>query len=84
MAAAPAMALMVLRKLNGDKMAIYAVIENNTVTNTIVWDGVTAWIQPAGSTVIIIPDGAVAGIGYTYDVTTKAFTAPPETTGAGS
>ncbi len=65
-------------------MANYAMIENNTVTNTIVWDGVTAWIQPAGSTVIIIPDGTVAGIGYTYDATSKAFTAPPETTDAGA
>ncbi len=65
-------------------MAIYAVIENNIVVNTIVWDGVSAWMPPDGTTVVIIPDGTVAGIGYTYDATSKAFTAPPETTGAES
>ncbi|TCL04208.1 hypothetical protein [Sodalis ligni] len=59
-------------------MAIYAVIENSVVTNTIVWDGVTTTVPPAGCTVVIIPDGAITGIGYSYDATSKVFTAPPE------
>jgi NADPH-dependent 2,4-dienoyl-CoA reductase/sulfur reductase-like enzyme len=55
-------------------MAIYAVIVNSVVVNTIVWDGTTAWEQPTGSELIIIPDGVVAEIGYAYDVATSTFT----------
>lgn len=65
-------------------MAIYAIVESDTVVNTIVWDGVSAWTAPAGSTVVIIPDGTIAGIGYSYNATSGAFTAPAETTGAAS
>lgn len=57
-------------------MANYAVIENEVVVNTVVWDGVTAWTAPAGSTTILIPDGTVAGIGYGY-TTAGGFTVPP-------
>jgi hypothetical protein len=69
-------------------MAIYAIIENGAVINTIVWSGPTGsaddWTPPTGSTVVIIPNGTVAGIDYTYDATSKAFTAPTETTSTGS
>jgi hypothetical protein len=57
-------------------MANYAVIENGVVVNTVVWDGVTAWTKPTGSTVVIIPDGTIAGTGYSYDAASQAFTAP--------
>ncbi len=67
-----------------NKMSNYAIIENNIVVNTIVWDGVTTWTPPAGATVVLIPGGTIAGIGYTYGATSKVFTAPPETTDAGS
>lgn len=64
-------------------MANYAIIENGIVVNTVVWDGLTGraidWEPPAGCTTILIPDGIIAGINYTYDSTSGAFTAPPET-----
>lgn len=44
----------------------YAVIENGTVINVVLWDGQTEWAPPVGSTAVVIPEGAVAGIGYTY------------------
>jgi hypothetical protein len=67
-------------------MAIYGIIENSVVVNTIIWNGPTGsadeWVPPAGSSAVLIPDGVVAGIGYTYDATTQIFSAPPMTTGA--
>ncbi len=61
-------------------MAIYAVIENNIVVNTIVWNGPTGnaddWTPPTGSSAVLIPDGTVAGIGYTYESANKTFSAP--------
>jgi hypothetical protein len=57
----------------------YAIINAaGIVTNTIVWDGKN-WQPPAGTTAIKIPNGTVAGIGYTY--ANGVFTAPePEPT----
>jgi len=55
-------------------MAGYAIIENSIVVNTVVWDSDSTWIAPIGSTVVLIPYGIVAGIGYSYDVT-NGFTA---------
>jgi hypothetical protein len=52
----------------------YAIINaEGIITNTIVWDGKN-WQPPAGSTVIEIPDGTVAGIGWTR--TDGEFIAP--------
>ena len=69
-------------------MAIYAIIENNAVVNTIIWDGPTGnandWTPPAGSSAVLIPAGTIAGIGYTYDATSGAFAAPLETIDATS
>lgn len=33
-------------------MKNYLVIENNVVTNSVVWDGETSWTPPNGSTVV--------------------------------
>lgn len=56
-------------------MKNYALIENGMVANVILWDGDTdSWQPPEGVTAQLIADGAVAGIGYTYD---GAVFAPP-------
>jgi hypothetical protein len=53
----------------------YAIINAaGLVVNTIVWDGKN-WQPPAESTAIKIPNGTIAGIGYTY--ANGTFTAPP-------
>lgn len=48
-------------------MALYAIVEDATgvVVNIVVWDGVTPWEPPAGTTVVEDVDG-VAWIGGTY------------------
>lgn len=58
----------------------YAVVTDGVVSNTIIWDGESGWSPPDGSIAIVIPDGAVAGIGSTY--ADGAFTPPaPVTSG---
>jgi hypothetical protein len=53
----------------------YAVIDNTgTVTNVVEWDGVATWSPPAGSTVVPLPAGSIASIGWTYAA--GVFTAP--------
>jgi hypothetical protein len=42
----------------------YAVIEENLIVNTVLWDGVTPWSQPDGSTVMLLADALAAGIQY--------------------
>lgn len=49
----------------------YAIIDQNTVTNVTLWDGVTPW-TPAAGEAVACPDNV--GIGWTYDGTT--WTAP--------
>jgi hypothetical protein len=46
----------------GDWMSGYLVIKNNTVINTVVWDGVSDWTPPEGTTVELAP--AHVGIGW--------------------
>jgi hypothetical protein len=41
----------------------YLVIKDNTVINTVVWDGVSDWTPPEGTTVELAP--AHVGIGWT-------------------
>lgn len=55
-------------------MNTYAIIENGIVVNLVVWDGVSKWSPPAGSTAILIPADTSVSIGYTYNGTT--FSAP--------
>ena len=52
---------------------VYAVIDGtNTVVNTIVWDGVSPWTSPDGTTVV----QNAASIGWSYDPVAQAFNAP--------
>lgn len=51
----------------------YAVIVDGTVTNLILWDGVSIWTPPDGATIVPV-SGRVVDIGYTFDGTT--FSAP--------
>jgi hypothetical protein len=47
---------------------IYAVVENGTVVNLIVWDGnAEEWQPPASSTCVPVPAGTPVNIGDTYD-----------------
>ena len=56
-------------------MANYALVVNGVVENIVIWDGDTnTWSPPDGSQAILIPDGEVVGIGYTYDG--SVFSAP--------
>lgn len=56
-------------------MAIYAVVENGVVVNTIEWDGMAQWTVPTGCSVQQIPADAYVGIGSTFDG--QKFTPPP-------
>ena len=47
----------------GDRMSTYLVIKDNTVINAVVWDGVSDWAAPEGTTVELAPSGV--GIGWT-------------------
>ncbi len=54
---------------------VYAVVENGTVTNVIVWDGdQETWAPPEGCTVQLLAEGETAGPGWTWDG--EAFTSP--------
>ena len=44
-------------------MNTHLVIKDNKVINTVVWDGVSDWTPPEGTTVLIAPAGV--GIGWT-------------------
>jgi len=44
-------------------MSTYLVIKDNTVINTVVWDGESDWTAPEGTTTMVAPAGV--GIGWT-------------------
>lgn len=44
-------------------MNTYLVIKNETVVNTVVWDGESDWTAPEGTTIEMATDGV--GIGWT-------------------
>lgn len=46
-------------------MARWAIVRGETVENTILWDGESAYEAPAGTTVVALGD-AVAAPGYSY------------------
>lgn len=54
-------------------MATYAVIKDNLVINSIVWDEVSDWAPPAGC--ILVKTDKV-GPGHMYDPDTNTFSAP--------
>ena len=41
----------------------YLIVKDNTVINTVLWDGVSDWTPPEGTTVELAP--AHVGIGWT-------------------
>ena len=47
----------------GDWMSTYLILKDNTVINTVVWDGESDWTAPEGTTVELAPGGV--GIGWT-------------------
>ena len=44
-------------------MNTYLILKDNTVINTVVWDGESEWTAPEGTTAVIAPEGV--GIGWT-------------------
>ena len=56
-------------------MEKYALIENGTVVNVILWDGVTPWDPPEGQTAVALAETG-AWLGWTYDGTN--FSPPPQ------
>jgi hypothetical protein len=52
----------------------YAVVSSGIVTNVILWDGVSEWAPPEGSTANLLPPSSQVGVGYSYTGTT--YTAP--------
>ena len=47
----------------------YAIVDNGTVTNLVVWDGETEWAPPAGSELVPAGDTGV-GVGWLWDGST--------------
>jgi hypothetical protein len=56
-------------------MSQFALIESGFVSNIILWDGVTAYEPPAGSSAVAIPAGETVAIGFGY--VGGGFVAPP-------
>jgi hypothetical protein len=46
----------------------YAIVDNssNLVTNITLWDGISSWAPPTGSTAVEIPSGQGVGLGWIY------------------
>ena len=55
-------------------MSNYAIVENGTVVNIVIWDGETDWTPDGGHTAIEINEKDVVAIGYT--VANDEFVAP--------
>jgi hypothetical protein len=47
--------------------AVWAVIDGDTVVNTVVWDGQSDWTPPDGTIVESLADYPHVGIGWTYN-----------------
>ena len=59
-------------------MAIYAVIRNTKVENTVVWDGANDWTPPDGTFVVRlceedIPPPGTPGIDWDYNPEAEQF-----------
>jgi len=46
--------------------AVWAVIDGGTVVSCVVWDGVSDWSPPNGTTLVALADHPHVGIGWTY------------------
>jgi len=47
--------------------AVWAVIDGDTVVNTVVWDGESDWTAPDGTILESLADWPHVGIGWTYN-----------------
>jgi hypothetical protein len=47
--------------------AVWAVIDGDTVVNTVVWDGESDWTPPEGTILEPLADWPHVGIGWTYN-----------------
>ena len=47
--------------------AVWAVIDGDTVVNTVVWDGDSAWTPPDGTIIESLADWPHVGIGWSYN-----------------
>lgn len=56
-------------------MNTYLVIKDNTVINTVVWDGESDWTAPEGTTAVIAPAGV--GVGWTKSGSNWIAPEPP-------
>lgn len=45
---------------------MYAIIENGIVVNVVIWDGLSDWQPPPGSTAVLVQAGQVPQVGYGY------------------
>ena len=57
------------------KMGTYAVVKSGVIVNVIVWDGVSEWSPPEGTTIVKTD---TAGIGWLWDGETFYNPMPPE------
>ena len=55
-------------------MAVYCIVQNGVVTNTIEWDGITPYADPFGGT--LIEASGEGQIGATWDGTTFVMPVP--------
>jgi hypothetical protein len=47
--------------------AVWAVIDGDTVVNSVVWDGVSDWTPPEGTILESLADWPHVGIGWSYN-----------------
>jgi len=46
--------------------AVWAVVRDGVVENTVVWDGESAWSPPDGADLVSLADHPHVGIGWDY------------------
>jgi hypothetical protein len=56
-------------------MNTYLILKGNEIINTILWDGVSNWTPPEGTTAVIAPEGV--GIGWTKSGSNWIAPEPP-------
>ncbi len=54
----------------------YAIVQNDVVVNVCVWNGIAPFNPGDDITLVLIPEGSPAWIGWGYAVA-GGFTAPP-------
>jgi hypothetical protein len=53
--------------MSGDDMEqVWAVIDGDTVVNTVVWDGVSDWTPPEGTVLVSLAEHPHVGIGWDF------------------